>query len=136
MDLFDWIFGSSEQKLDYKTFDVNLYEKRLKPTGGYARIAKTEPGYVPQLKINGIWKTLCVKRHYRGRSGSRLLYFFLMPENNTWCEELLNFGKDNRFSEEKETAPYYFEWYDKAKKNKIEQLEKEGRLSELESIYL
>ena len=133
MNLFEWLF-SEKQELDWKTFDLDVYEKRLKPTNTFAGWGLTEPGYVPQIKIKGVWKTFCRHSIYRsGRRGSKTLYFFLMPEDNIWCCELSNFGKDNKKAVTKDEAEGFFLMYDRFKTTKLQQY---IELSKLKPIYL
>lgn len=84
-ELFDWLFNS-EERIDLRTFDIDNYQKRMKPINA---IRYNTNAYIPQIFINGKWKTLCYTYKYRVRM-CKTLYYFLMPDNIEWCSKEVN----------------------------------------------
>ena len=122
---------SSEQRIDYESFDIDKYEKRLKPVGEYI-FSLSGNGYVPQLLINGKWKTLCRKVLYGGRR-SKTIYHFLMPEN---CSYVAKFVDGSTKQDDAHFAEMQFKWYKAHREEYLKRIEENKRLKELPIINL
>ena len=114
-----WKINHSEELIDRRTFNVDCYEKRLKPVGTKGMFGDE---YVPQLKINGVWKTLCKRSLYRIRQPAHC-YYFLMTESCNWCSKMY-FGSSAK-CEYKATTKEWAVWYFDGVKKECEELSRE-----------